>query len=88
MIRYLTERLPVMICPRWVYTHAQPAPIGIRDVLEYLAAAPAVPESGGRIIEIGGADVVTYGDMMMTYAGVAVLVWTAPVSPTDLPWSH
>ena len=68
MIRYLTERLPVMICPRWVSTRTQP--IGIREVLEYLSGAVAVPESRGRIIEIGGADVVTYGEMMKIYASV------------------
>ena len=68
MIRYLTERVPVMICPRWVYTRTQP--IGIREVLEYLTAAIAAPESSGRIIEIGGAEVVTYGEMMMIYAEV------------------
>lgn len=68
MIRYLTERLPVMICPRWVSTRTQP--IGIRDVIEYLATALAVPDSRDRIIEIGGADVVTYGDMMRIYAEV------------------
>ncbi len=66
MIRYLTERVPVMICPSWVYTPAQP--IGIRDVLEYLAAALTREESVGRIIEIGGEDVVTYGTMMTAYA--------------------
>lgn len=78
MIRYLTERVPVMICPRWVYTRTQP--IGIREVLDYLAAALAVPESRGRIIEIGGADVVTYGEMMMIYAEVRGLKrWMAPV---------
>ena len=66
MIRYLTERVPVMICPSWVYTRTQP--IGIREVLEYLATALAVPESSGRIIEIGGAEVVTYGEMMTIYA--------------------
>jgi uncharacterized protein YbjT (DUF2867 family)/uncharacterized protein YndB with AHSA1/START domain len=68
MIRYLTERVPVMVCPKWVFTRTQP--IGIREVLDYLTAALAVPESTGRIIEIGGAEVVTYGDMMMIYADV------------------
>ena len=68
MIRYLTERLPVMICPRWVATRTQP--IGIREVLEYLSAAITVPDSRGRIIEIGGAEVVTYGEMMQIYADV------------------
>jgi uncharacterized protein YbjT (DUF2867 family) len=68
MIRYLTERVPAMICPRWVYTPTQP--IGIREVLEYLATALAVPVSSGRIIEIGGSEVISYGEMMMTYAEV------------------
>jgi uncharacterized protein YbjT (DUF2867 family) len=68
MIRYLTERVPVMICPRWVYTRIQP--IAIRNVLEYLVAALRVEESAGKIIEIGGADVVTYGEMLTAYAEV------------------
>jgi uncharacterized protein YbjT (DUF2867 family) len=68
MIRYLTERIPVMICPSWVYTRVQP--VSIRNVLEYLVAALETPESKGEIIEIGGSDVLTYGDMMMGYAEV------------------
>ncbi len=68
MIRYLTERVPVMICPRWVFTNAQP--IAIKDVLDYLVAALETPESAGKIIEIGGADVLTYGNMMLEYARV------------------
>jgi uncharacterized protein YbjT (DUF2867 family) len=66
MIRYLTERVPVMICPRWVFTRVQP--IAIHDVLDYLVAALDTPESAGRIIEIGGSEVLTYGDMMLGYA--------------------
>jgi uncharacterized protein YbjT (DUF2867 family) len=66
LIRYLIERLPMMICPRWLYTCIQP--IGIRNVLEYLIAALYTPESSGEIIEIGGADVLTYRDMMLGYA--------------------
>lgn len=66
MIRYLTERLPVMICPRWVFTKIQP--IAIRDVLAYLVAAPECRESRGQVLEIGGRGVVTYADMMMGYA--------------------
>lgn len=68
MIRYLTERLPVMICPKWVYTRVQP--IGIRNVMEYLVAALNTPESTGKIVEIGGSDVLNYGDMMIDYAKV------------------
>ena len=68
MIRYLTERLPVMICPQWVYTRVQP--IGVDDLLRYLVATLDVPESAGQVVEIGGADVRTYGDMMLGYAAV------------------
>jgi uncharacterized protein YbjT (DUF2867 family) len=66
MCRYLTERLPVMICPRWVFTRIQP--IAIRNVLDYLVAALACPESTGRVLEIGGRDVLTYAGMMTGYA--------------------
>ncbi len=68
MIRNLTERLPAMICPRWVYTRVQP--IAIRNVLDYMVAALATPASAGRVVEIGGADVLTYGEMMTQYAEV------------------
>ena len=68
IIRYLTERLPVMICPRWVYTRVQP--IAIRNVLDYLVAALDTPASAGRILEIGGADMITYGEMLHGYAQV------------------
>jgi uncharacterized protein YbjT (DUF2867 family) len=56
MIRYLTERVPVMICPRWVYTRIQP--IAVRNVLDYLVEALRVPASAGKVVEIGGADVI------------------------------
>ena len=68
MVRYLTERLPVMVCPRWVITPIQP--IAIRDVLEYLVVALDVAESAGEIVEIGGSSVETYRSMMLTYARV------------------
>jgi hypothetical protein len=68
MIRYLTERVPLMICPRWVYTRTQP--IGIDDVLSYLIAALNNQDVKGKIVEIGGSDVITYGEMMMGYAQV------------------
>jgi len=68
MIRYLTERLPVMICPKWVFTRIQP--IAIRNVLDYLMAALDCPASAGRILEIGGRDVLTYAEMMTGYARV------------------
>lgn len=66
MIRALVERLPVMVTPRWVRTLTQP--IAIEDVVAYLLAALDLPSSGSRVYEIGGADVVSYGDIMQAYA--------------------
>ncbi|MCM2269647.1 MAG: SDR family oxidoreductase [Thermoanaerobaculia bacterium] len=78
MIRYLAERVPLMICPRWVYTRTQP--IAIRDVLAYLIAALETPACRGEIVEIGGVDVVTYGEMMIGYARARGLRrWLVPV---------
>lgn len=66
LIKSLTERLPVMICPRWLATPTQP--IAIDDVVEYLLAALELPFGGSQVFEIGGADVVTYGDLIREYA--------------------
>ena len=66
LIRALVERLPVMICPRWVSTLAQP--IGIDDLLSYLAAALTLPDGESRTFEIGGATPASYGDVMREYA--------------------
>lgn len=71
MLRYLTERLPVMVTPRWVDTRIQP--IGIRDVLHYLVGAAGVTEEVNRGFDIGGPDVLTYRQMMSRYASVAGL---------------
>jgi uncharacterized protein YbjT (DUF2867 family) len=68
MMRYLTDRLPVMIAPKWVRTRCQP--IAIRDVISYLVAALNEPGSSGKIVEIGGADVLQYREMMLTYAAI------------------
>jgi len=79
ILRHLTERLPIMITPRWVRTRCQP--IGIRDVLDYLVAALRHPEVTG-IVEIGGPDVLSYGEMMRTYArlrGLRRLMIPVPV---------
>ncbi|MBL8796875.1 MAG: SDR family oxidoreductase [Planctomycetia bacterium] len=66
MIRALTERLPVMIAPRWVSTPAQP--IAIQDLLAYLASALDHPVVGSKVYEIGGRSRVSYGDLMHEYA--------------------
>lgn len=66
MVRYLAERLPVLVTPRWVSTRIQP--VAEADVLRYLTDTLTVPESVGRIIEIGGSDVLTYGDMIRVYS--------------------
>jgi len=66
LVRSLTERLPVMITPRWVETRAQP--IAIEDLIDYLVAASDLESRGSEIFEIGGADVATYGKLMREYA--------------------
>lgn len=66
MIHHLANRLPLMICPRWVVTRTQP--IAVDDVLNYLVAAPASADSAGRVIDIGGPEILTYRDMMLRVA--------------------
>lgn len=66
MLRYLVERLPVMITPRWVETRIQP--IAIRDVLEYLTGCLLNAETAGQEFDIGGPEIFTYVEMMQRYA--------------------
>src|SRR6185295_18101220 len=66
MIRYLTEREPVLVCPAWFFSQAQP--IAIRDVLAYLIDALEILESISKMIEIGGPTRLTYADMLLGYA--------------------
>src|SRR5664279_588936 len=71
MLRYLTERLPVMITPRWVDTRIQP--IAVKDVLRYLVGSAAMPPEVNRGFDIGGPDVLTYRQMMAAYARISGL---------------
>jgi uncharacterized protein YbjT (DUF2867 family) len=66
LMKSLTERLPVMICPRWVSVRTQP--IAIDDVLAYLIAARDLAGKASRVFEVGGPDVVSYLDMIREYA--------------------
>jgi len=78
LIRALVERLPIMVCPRWVATPAQP--IAVEDVLDYLLAALDLADAGNRVFEIGGPDRVCYGDIMREYARQRGLTrWMIPV---------
>jgi uncharacterized protein YbjT (DUF2867 family) len=61
-LRYLVERLPAMIAPAWLKVPTQP--IAVDDVLAYLSAAPDLPESAGREIQIGGPSILPYGEML------------------------
>ena len=83
MIRYLTERLPIMVTPKWVDTKVQP--IAIRDVLSYLQRAPEHQAEGHQIVEIGGPEVLTYKDMLFTYADVRGLKRTMFSTPVLSP---
>ncbi|MFC4606836.1 SDR family oxidoreductase [Streptomyces maoxianensis] len=71
MLRYLTERLPVMVTPSWVSTRIQP--IAVRDVLRYLVGSARMPDDVNRAFDIGGPDVLTYEQMMRRYAVVTRL---------------
>src|SRR4051794_11039418 len=66
LLRSLTERLPVMLTPRWVRTRAQP--IAIEDVIAYLLGALEIEAHGHEVFEIGGEDLATYGELMGEYA--------------------
>jgi len=80
LVRALVERLPVMVCPRWVRTLAQP--IAVRDILTYLTGALDLPVGESRVYEIGGSDLVSYADIMREYArqrGLSRLMVPVPV---------
>jgi uncharacterized protein YbjT (DUF2867 family) len=84
-LRYLVGRLPVMIAPAWLQTPTQP--IGIEAAVEYLRRAPEVLESEGREVQIGGPDVLSYGEMLDRMA-LAMEVRRRPKIPVPLvtPW--
>ncbi|MGB8982515.1 MAG: SDR family oxidoreductase [Anaerolineales bacterium] len=91
MIRYLAEREPVLVCPAWFFSEAQP--IAIRDALSYLIEALKITESIGRMIEIGGPTRLTYADMLLGYAkerNLKRLLIRTPVNAPRLSayWVH
>ncbi|MET7729848.1 SDR family oxidoreductase [Streptomyces sp. NPDC005402] len=71
MLRYLTERLPVMVTPSWVHTRVQP--VAVRDVLRALVGSAQMPPDVNRSYDLGGPEVLTYRQMMLRYAAVAGL---------------
>ncbi|WP_173921560.1 SDR family oxidoreductase [Agromyces sp. Marseille-P2726] len=85
MIRHLTEVLPYMPAPRWVRNWVQP--IAIRDVLRYLVGAVDMPDDVDRTFDIGGPDILRYGQMMNGYAVEAGLP-QRPIAalPVLTPW--
>lgn len=85
MMRYLTERLPVMVAPTWINTRIQP--IAIRDVLRYLVGVAGLPGQINREFDIGGPDVLTYREMMQRYAAVVGLpARLIRSNPALTPW--
>ncbi|MEV0724069.1 SDR family oxidoreductase [Micromonospora purpureochromogenes] len=85
MLRYLTERLPGMVTPRWVRNRIQP--IAVRDVLRYLVAGATLPVEVDRAFDIAGPDVLTFEEMMQRYARVAglrrrVILRVRPLTPS------
>jgi uncharacterized protein YbjT (DUF2867 family) len=71
MLRHLTDKLPVMVTPKWVDSRIQP--IAVRDVLRYLVGVLDDPSDDDHVFDIGGPDVLTYLEMMQVYARVAGL---------------
>ena len=92
ILRYLVERLPIMVTPRWVDTRCQP--IGIEDVLHYLTAVLTTPATTGRAIDVGGANVLSYREIMQVMARELRLrrrrVWALPLLTPRLSslWIH
>jgi uncharacterized protein YbjT (DUF2867 family) len=84
ILRYLTDRIPIMITPRWVDTVTQP--ISVVDVLQYLTETLEKPETAGKIYEIGGEDRLTYGEMMLCYAEIRGLKRTIIRVPFLTPY--
>jgi len=68
MLRYLVERLPLMVCPRWVKSTTQP--IAVENVVDYLIGSMKNPSTSGKIFEIGGPDKMTYEQMMRLYSSI------------------
>ncbi|MDC8437874.1 MAG: NAD-dependent epimerase/dehydratase family protein, partial [Candidatus Nitrosotenuis sp.] len=66
MLRYLVERLRVMVCPKWIKSIAQP--IAVDDVIEYLIGCMEHPETTGRTFDIGGTEKMTYEQLMRVYS--------------------
>ena len=66
MLRYLVERLRIMVTPSWVKSRAQP--IAVDDVIAYLVGCMNHPETSGKIFEIGGPDIMTYEELMRVYS--------------------
>jgi hypothetical protein len=79
ILRYLVERLPIMVTPRWVKTECQP--IAVRDVLRYLVQCLETPETAGRTLDIGGPDVLAYRQLLKLMATERGLPprWIIPV---------
>lgn len=81
MLRYLVERLPVMVCPKWIDTRIQP--IALRDILAYLSGCLLCPATAGRSFDVGGPEILTYREMMQQYAearGIARrIIFRAPL---------
>jgi uncharacterized protein YbjT (DUF2867 family) len=79
MLRHLVERLPVMVCPRWIETRCQP--IAVENVIEYLSGCLLESKTAGKTLDIGGPEIITYRQLMMKYArirGLRRLILTVP----------
>jgi uncharacterized protein YbjT (DUF2867 family) len=80
MLRHLAERLPVMVCPKWIDTRCQP--IAIENVIEYLVGCIFQPATAGLTLDIGGPEIITYRELMLIYTqmrGLRRLIIAVPL---------
>jgi len=85
ILRYMVERLPIMLTPRWMRSDCQP--IGMRNVLQYLVSALAQPSTLGETLDIGGPDVLSYTELMNTMAeSLGLRRRIAIPVPVHSPW--
>ncbi len=84
MIKHLVQKLPMMICPKWVQVRTQP--IAIADVLDYIASSLTLPDALAKVIDIGGPDVLSYRQMLLNVSNILGLKRLIIPVPVLTPW--
>ncbi len=83
MLRYLTEKLPLLLCPKWVLNKTQP--ISVNDVVTYLAESASLKETEGKSFDIGGPETISYFEMIERYGKIRGKSTRAAITPFSVP---